>query len=321
MATRIAIAIATASLGLLAAAPAQARIAYDRGPTTLHPHVFVVNDDGTHRRRLAEGLFPRISPNGRWVAYTRPNTTTAHDELRIIRASGGRSRLVTHAFEIGELHWSPSSRFLGAQLARGILVYDLRTGKSRLLKSTRFENFSFSPNSRSIVYAKRFDLYVASRGGKVRRRLTHNRRSLNPLWTKRGIVFDEQTPRKNDEPAYDLFFIRPGGNGLRRVTTTQVPRLAVGLVPRAASADGSRLVANFAEQDEEETYAVDVATGAARKLGSLLVAAGISRDGRTIVAATNGPDPGAHHDIVAVSVAGGPIRLILRGGGDPDWTG
>jgi hypothetical protein len=316
-----AITISAAALAVLSTASAQARIAYDKGPTTLHPRVFVVNDDGTHQRRLAEGLFPSISPNGRWVAYTRNNTTTAHNELRVIRATGGRSRLLAHAFDIGALHWSPSSRFLGAQLGRGILVYDMRTGKSRLLKSTRFENFSFSPNSRSIVYAKRFDLYVASRQGDVRRRLTRNRRSLNPLWTKKGIVFDEQTPRKNDEPAYDLFFIRPDGTGARRVTRTHVPRLAAGLVPRSASADGSRLVANFAEQDEEETYAVDVATGAARKLGSLLVPAGISRDGSAIVAATNGPDPGAHHDIVAVPFAGGPQRLILRGGGDPDWTG
>jgi Tol biopolymer transport system component len=317
----LAITISAAVLAVLSTASAQARIAYDKSPASLHPHVFVANDDGAGQRRLATGLFPSISPNGRWVAYIRPNTTTAHNELRVIRSTGGRSRLVTHAFDIGELHWSPSSRFLGAWLGRGILIYDLRTGKSRLLSSRRFDNFSFSPDSRSIVYAKRFDLYVASRRGVVRRRLTHNRRSLNPLWTKRGIVFDERTLRKNDEPAYDIFFIRPDGTGARRVTTTHVPRLAVGLVPLAASADGSRLVTEFAEQDETESYAVDVATGAARKLGSFLLPAGISRDGSTIVAATNGPDPGAHHDIVAVPVDGGPIRLILRGGGDPDWTG
>jgi WD40 repeat protein len=316
-----AITISTAILAVLSTAPAQARITYDKWPTILNPHVFVANDDGTHQRRLAEGMFPSISPNGRWVAYTRPNTTTAHNELRIIRSSGGRSRLVTHAFDIGELHWSPNSRFLGAWLGRGILIYDLRSGKSRLIKSRRFENFSFSPNSRSIVYAKRLDLYVASRGGAVQRRLTHNGRSRNPLWTRQGIVFDEQTPRKNDEPSVDLFFVRPDGTGAHRVTTTQVPRLAVGLVPLFASADGSRVLAEFAEQDETESYAVDVAIGAARKLGSLLLPAGISRDGSTIVAATNGPDPGAHHDIVAVPVAGGPQRLILRGGGDPDWTG
>ena len=55
-------------------------------------------------------------------------------------------------------------------------------------------------------------------------------------------------------------------------------------------ADGSHLLANFSEQDEVESYAVDVATGAARKLGAFLLPAGISRDGATILAATNGPD-------------------------------
>jgi hypothetical protein len=61
--------------------------------------------------------------------------------------------------------------------------------------------------------------------------------------------------------------------------------------------------------------------GAARKLGTFLLPAGISRDGRTIVAATNGPDPGAHHDIVAVPCGAGPLRLLVRGGADPDWSG
>ena len=324
---RLAAALALAALAF--AAPAQARIAYDKGPTTLHPHVFVAENDGSGQRRLAAGLFPHISPNGRWVAYTRPNQTTAHDELRVIGARGGRARLVTHAFDIGEIHWAPDSRFLGAQLGRGLLVYDVRTGKSRVIAGRRFSGFSFSPNSRSIVFGRRTraslnapsDLYVSSRSGRGVRRLTRNRRSLNPLWTRPGIVYDQQTVRRHDAPAYDLFFVKPDGTGARRITTTNVPPLASGLVPHSASANGAHLLAEFSEQDEVESYAVDVASGAARKLGTFFLPAGISRNGGTIVAATNGPDPGAHHDIVAVPFGGGPLRLLIRGGADPDWTG
>jgi hypothetical protein len=323
------IAISAAVLAVLSSAPAQARIAYDKGPTTLHPHVFVAEDNGSGQRRLATGLFPHIAPNGRWVAYTRPNQTTAHDELRVIRAGGGRSRLVTHAFDIGEIHWAPNSRFLGAQLGRGLLVYDVRTGKSRTIVGRRFSGFSFSPDSKSIVFGLRTrasldapsDLYTMSRSGRGQHRLTRNGRSLNPLWTRQGIVYDQQTIRPKDAPAYDLFFVRPDGSGGRRVTTTRVPKLASGLVPHSASADGSRLLAEFSEQDEVESYAVDVASGAARKLGTFFLPAGISRDGTTIVAATNGPDPGAHHDIVAAPFGGGPLNLLVRGGADPDWTG
>jgi Tol biopolymer transport system component len=312
-----AITISAAVLAVLSTAPAQARIAFDKGPTTLHPHVFVVNDDGTHQRRLAEGLFPRISPNGRWVAYA-----TQSRQLRVIRAGGGRSRLVARPFDdLVQVRWSPSSRLLAAQLGRGLLVYDMRTGKHRLIGARRLDGFSFSPSSKSIVYARRGDLYVVSRRGSGVRRITHNRRSLNPLWTKQGIVYDQQRRRRNDASTYDIFFVRPNGTGGRRITTTRVPPLANGLVPQSASADGRRLLAAFVGQDEEETYVVDFATGAARKLGSLLVPAGIARDGRTIVAATGGPDPGVHHDLVSVPFAGGPQRLILRGGGDADWTG
>jgi Tol biopolymer transport system component len=322
-------AVLAAAAALALAAPAQARIAYDKGPAGLHPHVFVAADDGTHQRRLASGMFPHISPNGRSVAYTRPNFKTANQQLRLIGAGGGRSRLVARGFDIGETHWAPDSRFVAAQLGRGIVVYDVRTHKSKLIRGRRFSGFSFSPDSRSIVFGRRpraslnapSDLYVASRSGRGTRRLTRNGRSLNPLWTRQGIVFDEQTVRKNDAPAYDLFFVRPDGSGARRITTTTVPRLASGLVPHAASADGSHVVADFSEQDEVETYAVDVASGAARKLGTFLLPAGISRDGSTIVAATNGPDPGAHHDIVAVPFGAGPLRLLVPGGADPDWTG
>jgi hypothetical protein len=320
--------LATAAV-LIAPAAAHARIAYDKGPSTTRPHVFVAADDGTHQRRLATGLFPHISPDGRWVAYTRPNFKTGDQQLRLVRAAGGRSRPVAHGFDVGETHWAPDSRFVAAQLGRGLLVYDVRTRTRRLLRGRRFSGFSFSPDSRSIVFGRRpradlnapSDLYVTSRGGRGTRRLTRNGRSLNPLWTRQGIVFDEETLRKDDAPAYDLFFVRPDGTGGRRVTTTTVPRLASGLVPHAASADGARLVADFSEQDEVETYAVDFAGGAARKLGTFLLPAGISRDGRTIVAATNGPDPGAHHDIVAVPFGAGPLRLLVRGGADPDWTG
>jgi hypothetical protein len=324
---RLAFALALAAL--VGAAPAQARIAYDKAPSSLHPAVYAAADDGSGQRRLATGLFPHISPNGRWVAYTKPNFHTARQQLRIVRARGGRSRLVASAFDVGEVHWAAGSRFLGAQLGRGLLIYDVRTGKSRVIASRRFSGFSFSPDAKSIVFGLRTraslnapsDLYVAARSGRGQHRLTRNSRSLNPLWTRQGIVYDQQTIRPHDAPAYDLFFVRPDGGGGRRITTTSVPKLASGLVPHSASADGSRLLAEFSEQDEVESYAVDVASGAARKLGTFFLPAGISRDGKTIVAATNGPDPGAHHDIVAVPFGGGPLRLLIRGGADPDWTG
>jgi Tol biopolymer transport system component len=323
------IATLTLAAALLPAASAQARIAFDKAPSSAHPHVFVAADDGSHQRRLATGLFPRISPNGRWVAYFKPNFHTGGQQVRVVRASGGKSRLVGSAFNVGDLHWAPDSRFLGAQLGRGLTVYDVRSGNSRRIKLKRLSGFSFSPSSKSIVYGQRTrnnlnarsDLFAISRRGRNRRQLTHNHKSLNPLWTKQGIVYDQQTIRHNDAPAYDLFFVRFDGSGGRRVTTTNVPPLASGLVPHSASADGTHVLAEFSEQDEVESYAVDMASGAARKLGTFLLPAGISRDGATILAATNGPDPGAHHDIIAVPFAGGPLRLVLKGGADPDWTG
>ena len=52
--------------------------------------IYVARDDGTQPRRVATGIAPTISPDGRWVAYLRPRTTIV--EVRLVRATGGASR-------------------------------------------------------------------------------------------------------------------------------------------------------------------------------------------------------------------------------------
>src|SRR5919201_4643644 len=90
-----------AALVLAAPAAAQARIAFDKHVSSAHPSVWVAADDGSHQRRLAGGLFPKISPNGRWVAYVR--FVGGRAQLRVVRAGGGASRLVAKAAEIDDV--------------------------------------------------------------------------------------------------------------------------------------------------------------------------------------------------------------------------
>jgi hypothetical protein len=323
----VTVAAICAALVLALPAAAQARIPFDKHVSSAHPSVWVAADDGSHQRRLAGGLFPKISPNGRWVAYQR--FPGGRPQLRVVRTRGGKSRLVVRAGRIDDVHWAPDPRHLAAELGRGLLVYDVHAKHGVNVRGKPLSGFSFSPDSRTVVYGHRVrddldaasDLFVVSRGGTGRHRLTTGRRSLNPLWTAQGIVFDQQTIRPQDAPVYTLFTIRPDGGGLRQLAGIPVPSLASGPVPHSASADGAHLLVAFSEQDEEETYVVDVAGGAARKVGTFYVPGGISRDGSTIVAQTGGPDPGSRHSFVAVAFGGGPRRLLLRGGADPDWTG
>ena len=75
-------------------APAHARLAYVKGEAQIH----VANDDGSQPRRIATGIAPVISPDGRWVAYLR----TARQERRsaVVRTSGGPSRRVARSTEV-----------------------------------------------------------------------------------------------------------------------------------------------------------------------------------------------------------------------------
>ena len=53
-----------------------------------------------------------------------------------------------------------------------------------------------------------------------------------------------------------------------------------------------------------------------------LVAAGISRDGSTVLGVTGGFDPtGSGHDVVSVPFAGGTPKVLVRDAFAPSWNG
>ena len=91
----------TLPLALLIAAPAEARLAYVRGDDA----IYVARDDGTQPRRVATGIAPTVSPDGRWVAYLRPRTRIV--EVRLVRATGGASRRIARSIEVRETHFTP----------------------------------------------------------------------------------------------------------------------------------------------------------------------------------------------------------------------
>ena len=51
-----------------------------------------------------------------------------------------------------------------------------------------------------------------------------------------------------------------------------------------------------------------------------LQAAGLSRDGSTVLATTGGLEPGAGSAVVTAPFAGGPVTTLIRGGFAPSWN-
>ena len=174
--------------------------------------------------------------------------------------------------------------------------------------SGNIRGFSFSPDSKAIAFGTAghdqsfdspTDLYSFSIADKQRTRITRDRKSLNPLWTDRGIIHDRQRIRDNAAPSYNLFEIKPDGGSLRRITALTIPPLSSGLIPLELSENGKRLIAEFVGQDTSVGFAVNPKTGKVRALSrdseNGFVAADLTADGTTVLGATGGADPSNKH--------------------------
>ena len=320
-----------AALALLMTAPAEATLVYVKGAGGLEPRVWVAQDDGAQARKIGAGHTPRVSEDGRWVAWIKPGST---DQLMLRLADRSRkARVVARSSFIGDFKFSPDSKSVGMVLSRRLFVYDIREREEARVASGVIRGFSFSPDSRSVVFGTAgrndaadapSDLYSVSLADRARERITRDRKSLNPLWREQGIVHDRMNAREGDAPTYNLFEIQPDGGSLRRITSLRIPPLLSGLVPVEASANGNRLLAMFVGQDTSVAFRVNPATGKNKSLDTDfengLVGFDLTADGRTVLGHTGGPDPSAAHNVVTIPYGGGEPRVLVRRASFPDWN-
>jgi hypothetical protein len=320
-----------AALALLMTTPAEATLVYVKGADGTDPRVWVAQDDGSQPRRVGRGHTPRVSEDGRWVAWIQPGSP---DQLVMRLADRTRkARIVARSSFIGEFRFSPDSKSVGLVLGRRLFVYDIREREEVRVAAGSIRGFSFSPDSRSVVFGTAgrndavdapSDLYSVALEDRARRRVTRDRKSLNPLWREQGIIHDRMNARDGDAPTYNLFEIQPDGGSLRRITSLRIPPLLSGLVPIEISANGGRLLAQFVGQDTSVAFRVNPATGKNKSLDTDfengLVGFDVTADGRTVLGHTGGPDPSAPHNVVTIPYAGGEPQVLVRRAAFPDWN-
>ncbi|HKG36694.1 MAG TPA: hypothetical protein VKA89_09685 [Solirubrobacterales bacterium] len=126
--------------------------------------VFSIRLDGTRRMRQAsDATFPVVSPNGRWLAYTKSQDGVGG--IRLMNRRSGRVMRVTIG-SAQDLDFSPDSRRIvftgqrpcrrGGNLRFAVLSVGIHTGHAEILRRSCRREFispAWSPNGRRIVFA------------------------------------------------------------------------------------------------------------------------------------------------------------------------
>ena len=154
--------------------------------------------------------------------------------------------------------------------------------------------------------------------GSAGRQITHDGRSLNPVWGRLGIAFDREFLRRRAEPAYQLWMMAGDGGGGRLLAAPAVPPLREGFVPVDFSGNGRLLLANWEGQDTSQAWLLPVAGGRPTPLGGDLVGAGLSRDGANALV-QQGEYLASANDtsIETVPVAGASPQLLVARAAQP----
>jgi Tol biopolymer transport system component len=328
-------------------ATASATLSYVKNP--FHATVFVANDDGSGAKKVGPGHEPHVAPGGEAVAYLREGPKYAQ-ELMVAPASGGPGRLLMKNFREGfYLAWSPDSTLIAALRGpeigkRKLVLIDVASGAQRVVAQGYFSGFSFSPNGSELVYARsgseryppRSDVYrvqfvppgAVSVAAEKSIPLTHDHRSLDPLWgpnDKIAFVKLLDANKRKYGPKNEIYLMNPQGKGVKRLTHTKVDPLLQGLFPTEWSANGSRLLAEFEGQDTSYAVLVNPKTGKQKPVAGTgeqgFVGTALSADGRLVLGFNGGFDPGLrNHKVQTVATSGGKPKTLVKEAFEPTWS-
>lgn len=332
---------------LVVPATSQATLVFTRNP--LKPTVYVANDNGSAARKIGSGSEPRVSPDGRTVAFYRFGQGKQPSQLMVAPAAGGAAKVLASGWQDPFFFaWSPDSTTIAVLLGpevgqQRLTTIDVATGAQAVVAGGYFDGFSFSPDGRELVYAKvgsenspsYSDIYrigilppgAVSVAAEQPHRLTTDHRSSSPLWGPNGrIVFVKHLGEKTRKygPKNDLFLMNPNGKKVKRLTHTKVGPLVQGLSPTEWSASGKQLLTEFGGQDTSYAVTVNPKTGAERALTKEretgFVGTALASNGKLVLGSLGGFEPGPGHKVVSIPYKGGKPKVLANNASEPDWN-
>jgi hypothetical protein len=316
------------------------RLAYATGGNKSFPKVAIANGNGSDPHTLGTGDLPALSPNGASVAVAPEGGPTA---LLIYSPSGKVTGKYFNSKQVGAgtLAWSRDSRYLAVGLTdvntvnkigkSGVAIIDTKTGTTYMVAHGSVSGLSWSPNGDSVVFGLTssphfsgpYNLYTSGPNTITLHKITTNGRSLNPVWGKLGIAYDQSTNRgKNNAPAYQIFLMTGGHS--TQITHVNPGPLESGLVPLDVSANGERMIAAFGGEDTDDTYTVDLKTHATHEViidKESPTGWGISRNGQELLIDVGGFENAVNTGKVeSIPFGGGTPTLLVNHADFPSWN-
>lgn len=301
-------------LGVFAASIVFAGLAPSAGAVLVYvrpssKEVVVARDDGSQPRVVSQGLYARVSPDGRWLVYEPSHRGGG---LRLVSIHGGRSWLVARnpaaspGFPSSGVSWSPNGRYIAiGQDPYGLVLYDVVRHRRRHLGFVFFGGASFSPDSSRLAFEsdgiRENDLVIASvPNGKLGGLARY---AGSPAWGRGGLAFTRR--------------MKPGGLALKSRRSRPLVPLGASpfLFPVEWSREGRLLLA--AEGQSQSALRALLVAPSTRQITTLSPTFSevdaLSRDGTAILGVING-------DVVSVAAASGTATVIAHGAVNPSWT-
>jgi TolB protein len=172
--------------------PLGRRITFTR-TNSITSRIWVMAADGTHERTLTNprtaDRFPTFSPDGKWIAFDRPDHRH-NDRIYKMRSDGSDVRRLTQAKQGGgPLSFAPTGKSIVFERilrnGKGVVCL-MRANGSHVRRVRRGEDPAFSPNGKRIVFARGDVIYTMDRrGGHLRRVTPRAWTASNPDWAVR----------------------------------------------------------------------------------------------------------------------------------------